>query len=137
MDRLASSYTLRLVIPHHSSNSTLSSDDDRAIAEALGVAVIPHETAEGVIHVCRALGGLTVIAEGAKPAPPCGSVPLPLDQVVRDIRTFVRGVMVLRLEEAAEREREVGDTTFSSETARGVTVVESGGWQALLSKLDV
>lgn len=117
-------------------------EDASEAATALGVIVIPHETAEGVVHVCRALSGLVVIVTGPEQGRDQSRMtspsfaPLPLDRIVRDIRTFVRGLIVCRLEAESGSDKSTTDDVLSADMTRAVTVVAQGGWQALLDKLD-
>jgi hypothetical protein len=121
--RLTPFYTLHLVIPSPA-GQPLSLPASYASTDFESKRLIPHETPEGVIHVVRALGGTVVFINGRLEAEEeregfADGVRIGVERLVRETRTFVRGVLVVN----GEGKEELG------KEAKGVSVVE--GWEEL------
>ncbi|ORY82884.1 hypothetical protein BCR35DRAFT_303505 [Leucosporidium creatinivorum] len=138
---LSTHFTLHLVIPSPSGSPLSPPPSYAALASSFDLArIIPHETAEGAIHVVRALAGTVVFANGDLPSESTeteqaddgqgsssqGSMEsLPLSRLIKDTRTFVRGVLVVK----GDGGEPLGDES------RGVAEVQ--GWEELVARLGV
>lgn len=126
---LDSHYTVHLLFPSQSPfplPAAYTSFDSRRL--------LFHSQGEGIIHVARVLGGtfVTVLRDVEGEELPIGNEArlegVDLDRLVKDVRTFVGGMIVVTKEggkqETVER---------LEQESRGVTVVE--GWEALVKVL--
>lgn len=97
---------------------------------------IPHQTAQGVIHVIRALGGVVVFdnhppdsdSEQVPPEPELegGTARVPLAQVIDEVKSFVKGMLVVQ-----GQGEDQGRESLSSAAVEEVR----GGWSGLEERL--